>query len=250
MPRVRKQNTGLEGGHKRQSVRRVPNRKLQNAGIRSDAGRSEPAPGPAPAGEPGGDLLDALEAEPGAPAGEPAGGEGAELPGRPLEFSPELEAAAASLAAPAPAGEPGAPAADPGAPGGPPGAPGMSIEEATEEARELLDFAFDLADPILPSLAPIYTNERRAKIARAAGKLMVHYGYSGSDIVSSPWFGLVIAIGPVAIPTVQAVRADLARWRSMREAEAAAAPPPPADPLAPNAAGTPTPPPSDLHSRA
>lgn len=249
MSRVRKQNTSLEGGHKRQSVRRVPNRKLQNAGVRSDSGGSDPAPGPAPAGEPGADLLESLETEPGRPAGEP-GAETGELSGRPLEYSPELEAAAASLAAPPPAADGAGPAGEPGAPGGPPGAPPLSIEQTTEEARELLDFALELVDPILPSLAPIYTNERRAKIARAAGKLMVYYGYSGADIVSSPWLGLAIAVGPVAFPTYRAVREDLGRWRAMREAEAAAATPPPPDPLKPGPAGTATPPPSDLHTRA
>lgn len=97
------------------------------------------------------------------------------------------------------------------------------------EARDLIDFAHDALVPLYPSLATVYTEPVRDRIAKAGGKLLAKYGVTMADIFGA-WgeeIGFALVVVPLVVPTVQAIRAD----RAAAEKAASAPPPPPPAPV-------------------
>lgn len=99
----------------------------------------------------------------------------------------------------------------------------------TAEARDLLDFAYESLVPLYPSLAKVYTDDARQRIAIAGGRLLRKYGVDMATLFGQ--WGDEIAFAmvtlPLVVPTVQAIREDRAK------AEAIAKAPPPAHPNPP-----------------
>lgn len=99
----------------------------------------------------------------------------------------------------------------------------------TQEARDLVEFAYTSLEPLYPSLAKVYTEEARQRIAVAGGRLLRKYNVDMAAIFGQ--WGDEIAFAmvalPLVVPTVQAIRADRAK------AEAIAKAPPPAHPNPP-----------------
>lgn len=98
--------------------------------------------------------------------------------------------------------------AQPAAPGAAPAAP----VNWTGDARELLDLALVLLVPLSPSLATVYPDAVRARLAEHVGQVFKKYDV---DIVAlfgkwAPEFGLAMAALPLVAPTVAAIRTDRA----------------------------------------
>jgi hypothetical protein len=74
------------------------------------------------------------------------------------------------------------------------------------EARDVIEFAHALFTPVYPTLAQVYTTEAREKIAAAAGPLMRKYSFTLGVI--GPELMFVIAVAPLIVPTVQAIKHD------------------------------------------
>lgn len=92
------------------------------------------------------------------------------------------------------------------------------------EARALLDFVVSGVAPVYPSIAPIYPDEVRARLAVSLGALMAKYGLTLGDIFKqwAPEIQFAMVALPLVAPTVAAIRADRAAARKAREeAEAA-----------------------------
>lgn len=112
----------------------------------------------------------------------------------------------------------------------------------TADAREIIDFACDSLFPLYPSLEKVYTEPVRQRIAVSGGRLLRKYGVSLADLFGAygEEIAFAMAVLPVVVPTVQAIRADRAK------AEAAAKQPPLTD--------APPPPPAaaqaDMQARA
>lgn len=144
-------------------------------------------------------------------------------------------------------GEASAPS-HPGAAAAAPAAPPPPVEvDYVGEARDVIAFAYESFVPLYPRLEKVYTEDKRERIANAAGKLMAKYGVTFESLLAG-WgaelhFAMVVI--PVIIPTVKAVKADMAD----QDAAAAAAertdpPPAPAAPAQASPATPPTVPPS------
>lgn len=96
-----------------------------------------------------------------------------------------------------------------------------AVVDYDQEARELVDFAWAAFEPLYPSLATVYTADKRERITTAAAPLMRKYGFT-LDKFFKGWaaeIGFAMVTVPLIAPTIKAIRADQARMK----AEAAAA---------------------------
>jgi hypothetical protein len=78
------------------------------------------------------------------------------------------------------------------------------LKSCTADAAELIEFAWSTvtaADIGIPkrTRAALEKKETRDGIASATGRLFMHYGITGVDIISNPWAGLALALSPVAM---------------------------------------------------
>lgn len=125
------------------------------------------------------------------------------------DLSPELRALAAEAAAlDAETQPPPPPELDAN---GQPIAPAPAIDYATD-ARGLVDIAAETLGAFYPSTAAVLTADKRDRIAAAAAPVLEKYGFSLGAFLGrfGPEIGLAFALGQVAIPLANAIRADRA----------------------------------------
>lgn len=92
--------------------------------------------------------------------------------------------------------------------------------DPSKEARELIEFAAGLFFPLSPSLATVYTDEVRERLAEKGAPVLKKYGLNLSALFGR-WdaeIGFAIVAVPLIAPTIEAIRAD-------RQAAARPAPP-------------------------
>lgn len=83
------------------------------------------------------------------------------------------------------------------------------------EAKDCIEFAYDMFSPLYPSLQPIYTADVRERIAARAAPLMEKYGVTLS--VLGPELSFLITVAPLIVPTVKAIRHDRAQIRAAQQ---------------------------------
>jgi hypothetical protein len=81
-----------------------------------------------------------------------------------------------------------------------------AIVDYDAEARDIVAFAYAMFAPIYPSLEAIYTVDARARIVAAAAPLMRKYAFTLG--VVGPELMFVIAVAPLIVPTMKAVKHD------------------------------------------
>lgn len=83
--------------------------------------------------------------------------------------------------------------------------------DAVAEARTIIGTVATLTGKLFPWTAPIYTPETVEQLAQAWGPVMQHYNLSAGRFMSHPLAGAAMVTVPVAMATVQAYRAEVAR---------------------------------------
>lgn len=80
------------------------------------------------------------------------------------------------------------------------------------EADELVEWSYAMFAPLFPRIEPIYTPEKRRAIAAPLAAVCEKYGFTLAEFFRrwGPEFMLAAAVAPVIVPTVRAVRDDLA----------------------------------------
>lgn len=98
----------------------------------------------------------------------------------------------------------------PGAPGAEPPVPEQHNEAA--EISALLQIMAGVAAPMFPSIRTIYTTETCDAIGQAAQPVMIKRGWSTSAVLGQygEELALLAVVGPVAMATYSAVKADIA----------------------------------------
>lgn len=140
----------------------------------------------------------------------------------------ELPAELAQIQAEAAALEP-----PPAAAGQADAAPAVPVDYVAE-ARGVVDIAAELLATVGPRTEAALTEERRARIAGAAGPLMQKYGLS-LGVVFERWgaeINFLFAAVVVGRPIAAAINADLSESRAEKGAEQRPADPQPARPAA------------------
>lgn len=134
-----------------------------------------------------------------------------------------VDADAAALEQPAAAAQAGEPAA-----------PAVNFNE---EAKQLVTFAADLATGFWPSLAEVYTLERRTAITAALVPVLAKYDFTLARVFErwGPEINLAFVALPLVTPTLAAIRADQAK-KAEADKPAGEATRAPGDPVPPNAA--------------
>jgi len=115
----------------------------------------------------------------------------------------------------------------PAAPGAPvlPGiVPLVPALNHAADANDLVEFAGDLFFPIYPQLAGVYTPDHRRRIADRLAPVMKKYNVDLGAL--GPEIMLAVALVPLIVPTVAAIRAG----RAADNAPAKAGAPDPVDP--------------------
>jgi len=103
---------------------------------------------------------------------------------------------------------PGAPAAAP--------APALEPVDYVAEAADLVEFAYANFVELYPSLEKIYTEPVRKKLAAKAGAVLKKRGWT-LDRILDRWgaeLGLLMAVQPLVVPTMKAIKADNAAARA------------------------------------
>lgn len=121
---------------------------------------------------------------------------------KPAETSELAQLGVAAAAADALADEPAAPA----------GSPAQAMPAAPDPAMEWARFPAlfgSIVGSVMPELAPVYSDAACRNWGEAMVPLAAKYGWSPSEFMKwlDPWVGLGLATWPLAVPTVQAIRA-------------------------------------------
>lgn len=91
-----------------------------------------------------------------------------------------------------------------------PNAPAPIAIDPTQDARDLIDFAHASLTPLWPSLAKVYPEDVRQRIAVAGGRVLQKYGVTMADLFAAwaPEISLALVVVPLIYPTVLAIRHD------------------------------------------
>jgi hypothetical protein len=85
------------------------------------------------------------------------------------------------------------------------------------EAKDLVEFAYAMVQPLYPSLDQVYTAEARSRISSAAAPLMAKYSFNLGRL--GPELAFAVTVLPLVAPTMQAIRHD--RQQQKQAAQAA-----------------------------
>lgn len=107
-------------------------------------------------------------------------------------------------------------------------APPPPIVTPEEEALALVEILWGVIEPVYPSLSKIYTDEARARLARAAAPLMQKYNFSVRLAKWQEEIDFAFVALPLALQTVRAIQADNAARALKKPAAPNEAPPAPA----------------------
>jgi len=108
--------------------------------------------------------------------------------------------------------------------------PATPAATAGDDAKDLIEFAFSLFEPIYPSLAKVYKPETRARLAASAAPLLTKYNVNLGKL--GPEIMFAVNVVPLIAPTIQAIRADRAAVAAETPA-AAVVPAAPVEPQSP-----------------